>query len=403
MTNIDALLSRGFRTGTESAKEAASRGPSSRMVDFLRMDDGNLIFTRFLTDFYEIMDVMVHTMYPTKPKPEGYEGNWPKSISAVCRNSKMGDGAPMFPDGCYCCAHPRLDDGKPRAATARTYGLVVVREEVISDGSEKFMIPGSNPPRVVPKGQRAGFRDKKREYQEYDFNTNQAVGAVDMIPDVLLAEYGWNNFWSDIEGIAQLFGTIGNQEMTIRRTGSGMNDTKYHIVGLGITSHDMRDPAVLAKYNIEVTGYDDMGRPVKKYPDHYSLPHLLYARASDDYYARWIDPTKTFERGAAGVEQVVTKTDAEEVSQANLAAMRARLVSSQAPPVEVPAAAEPAPEPAAVPEPVPVPVAPVPVAEAPQPVAAAAPSAPAPVVPAPASTNGAPATAPAPDGTLNFE
>ena len=266
MSDVDALLARGFRQGIESAKEASSKGPSSRMVDFFRLDDGHAIFARFLTDAHEIMEASVHTMYPTKSKPEGYEGNWPKSISAVCRNSKMGDGQPMFPDGCYCCQHPRMEDGKPRAATARTYGLLIAREEVISDGTEKFAIPGSNPPQVKPKGQRAGFRDKKREYQAYDFTTNQPVGGVEMIPEVLLAEMGWKNFWSDIEGIAQLYGTVANQEMNIRRTGSGMNDTEYHIVGLGPSSYDLREAAVLAKYGIEVLGYDDMGRPIKKYP-----------------------------------------------------------------------------------------------------------------------------------------
>lgn len=386
MSDIDALLSRGFRTGIESAKEASSRGPSSRMVDFLRLDDGQLLFCRFLTDAHEIMDAMVHSMYPTKPKPEGYEGNWPKSISAVCRNTKMGDGSPMFPDGCYCCSHPKIDDGKPRAATARTYGLLVVREEVVSDGSEKFVRPGSNPPQIIPKGQRAGFRDKKREYQAFDFNTNQAVGGVEMIPEVLLAEMGWKNFWSDIEGIAQLFGTVCNQEMTIRRSGSGMNDTEYHIVGLGNSPHDMRDPAVLAKYGIEVTGYDDMGRPIKKFPDYYSIPHLLYNRASDDYYARWIDPTKTVTKTTAGVEQVVTKAPAEEVSAASLEAMRARLVSSQAP-VQEPLAAAPVPDPTQVAVQVP--------AATPEPAAPAAP-----VIPAPAATNGAPAVM---TGDINYE
>jgi hypothetical protein len=389
MTDIDALLSRGFRTGIESAKEASSRGPSSRMVEFLRLEDGQLLFCRFLTDAHEIMDAMVHPMYPTKPKPEGYEGNWPKSISAVCRNTKMGDGSPMFPDGCYCCQHPRMEDGKPRAATARTYGLLVVREEVISDGTEKFTIPGSNPPQIKPKGQRAGFRDKKREYQAFDFNTNQAVGAIEMIPEVLLVEMGWKNFWSDIEGIAQLFSTVANQEMTIRRTGSGMNDTEYHIVGLGNSTYDYRDPTVLAKYGIEVLGYDDLGRPIKKYPAHYSIPHLLYNRASDDYYARWIDPTKTVAKSAAGVEQVVTKAPAEDVSQASLEAMRARLQSSQAP-VQEPLAAAPVPEPTQVA-----------VQAAPEPAPAQAPPQAPPVTPPPAATNGAPA--PATGGDMNFE
>jgi hypothetical protein len=395
--NLDALLARGFRQGIESAKESSSRGPSGRMVDFFRLDDGKFIFCRFLTDFYEIMDAMVHSMYPTKPKPDGYEGNWPKSISAVCRNTKMGDGQPMFSGGCYACEHPKMDDGKPRAAVARTYGLLVVREEVISDGTEKFLRPGSNPPFIIPSGQRAGFRDVKRDYQPFDFNTNQAAGPVQLVPEVLLAEMGWKNFWTDIEGIAQLHSTVCNQEMNIRRSGSGMNDTTYHILGLGPSSYDMRDPQVLQKYGIEVKGYDDMGRPIKAYPEHYSLPHIIYARASDDYYARWIDPTKSVERTSTGQATVVTKAPAEEVSQVALEAMRARLTSNQAPAQIAPGAPE-----GSVGTTVPVQVT------EPAPVAQAAPAAPVAPAPAPAATNGAPAAtngaqAVEQQGDFNFE
>jgi hypothetical protein len=143
-----------------------------------------------------------------------------------------------------------------------------------------------------------------------------------------------------------------------------MNDTTYHLVGLGPSNYDLRSPEALAKYGIEVVGYDDLGRPVKKYPKEYDLRYILYARASDDYYARWIDPTKTVERNSAGAQAVVTKAAAEEVSQASLQAMRERLVSSQAPqgaaqapaeapqvPVEAPAAVAEAPVPPAAPSP----------------------------------------------------
>jgi hypothetical protein len=329
MSDISALLSRGFRTGTDAAKESATSSTSGRMVEYLKMADGDLLYCRFLTDYDEIVDMMVHVLYPTKSKPEGYTGNWPKAVSPVCRHTKMGDGSPMFPD-CYACEHPRMEEGKAKAAISRTYGLIVTREEVLSDGSEKFLIPGSNPPQVIPKGQRAGWRNKMREHQPFNEETQKPEGPVEMVPEVLIVEMGWKNFWSDIEGIAKIYGTVCNQEMTIRRTGSGMSDTEYKIIGLGVTKHDMRDAKVLERFGITVKGHTDKGQPIKEFPVHYSLPHILYAKASDDFYARWIDPTKTVEMKPGGQAEVVVKTQAEEVTEANLQDMRERLRSNQA-------------------------------------------------------------------------
>jgi hypothetical protein len=238
----------------------------------------------------------------------------------------MGDGNLMY-DDCYACEHPRMEDGKPRGAISRTYGLIVTREQVLSDGSEKFLIPGSNPPQVIPSGQRAGWRYKMREHQPFDADGKPA-GPVEMVPEVLLVEMGWRNFWSDIAGISAIYGTVCNQEMSIRRTGTGINDTAYKIIGLGVTKHDMRDPKALERFGITVSGYDDQGRPIKVYPEHYSIPHILYAKASNDYYARWIDPTKSVEM-KGGKEEVVVKTAAEEISEASLENMRQRLTSNQ--------------------------------------------------------------------------
>jgi len=307
------------------------------MVEYLKMGEGGLVFCRFLTDYNEITDMMVHVLYPTKSKPEGYTGNWPKAVSPVCRHTKMGDGNPMFAD-CYACEHPRMEDGKAKSAIQRTYGLIVTREEVMSDGSEKFMIPGSNPPQIIPSGQRAGWRNKMREHQPFNEETQKPEGPVEMVPEVLIVEMGWKNFWSDVEGIAKIYGTVCNQEMTIRRTGTGMSDTEYKIIGLGVTQYDLRDAKALERFGIKVTGYDDKGHPIKEYPVHYSLPHILYAKASDDFYARWIDPTKSVEM-KGGQAEVVVKTPAEEVTEASLQDMRARLTSNQAKAVEAAEAA----------------------------------------------------------------
>ena len=44
MSNLDVLLSRGFRTGIDAAKESASKSTSGRMVDYLKMEADQIVF-----------------------------------------------------------------------------------------------------------------------------------------------------------------------------------------------------------------------------------------------------------------------------------------------------------------------------------------------------------------------
>jgi len=355
MSNVDAIFSRGFRQGVEAAKETATTGGSTgRLVEYLSLGDGETAYFRFLTDHDEVMDVRIHSFYPTKPKPEGYTGNWPQTVSSVCRRTELGDGLPMFSD-CWCCDHPKIVDGKTRGAISRTLGLVVLREEVLSDGeSPQFRLPHGS---FIPKGRRAGFRDKKKSYQAFG-DDNQPEGVPQLIPDIRVLEFGWKNFWAGIHAIAQIHGTLMNQEMVITRTGKDFGDTQYNIQGLGV-SKDFRDPKELARYGITFSDQIDpaTGGRVKVWPEHLDLRYLVYNKASDEYYARWIDPTKTIATPsgatAAKTSVSVVKSQAQEQTQASLADMRARLVGRTAAAEEVPAAAsvassEPSPVPPAV-------------------------------------------------------
>ena len=373
MSDIDSLLSRGLRTGMEAAKEAASSGASSRLVDFFSVKPDQIVYVRFLTEASQAISFMSHPAYPTRPAPKDYTGHWPKAVSAICRRSKLGDDKPMF-DDCYCCEHPQMQDGRARNAISRQFGLVVIREEVISDGvNEKFRGPDGN---IIPSGQRTGlYRTKKKEYQA--FENGQPSGAVQLVPDVQLVEYGYTNFWAELDAIYKIYGTIMNQEIAIMRTGSTMNDTKYRVQGMGPSAVDFRNPAVLAKFGVQIGNQIDprTGTLEWIWPPQYDLRRLLYERASSDYYARFIDPTKPFPGtvGSAAQGAVETvKSAATEATQASLAALRERIAVRTGD-------GQPAP---VAPVPAPVAASPAPVAQAPTEPPQAAPVAPAvPVAP----------------------
>ena len=320
MSTVDPLISRGFRRGAAAAEEAAASTTRTRLMNFFNLKDGARVFLRMITPPSEWITVDVHTMYDTKPQPSGYQGKWPQTMSPVCRNTKMGDGLPMFADGCYCCEHPRLDDkGKPRKPSARTFAIAVLRDEVMGDNT-----PATN---NLPPTQRAGFRYAQREVPELDAAGNP-TGKTTHVYDVVLIEQGWKLFYSHFESIQQIFGSITNQEISVGRKGAGMNDTSYQIVGLGLSNKDMADPIELAKFGITLEGKDAEGYDIYAYPEHYSHHAEISRRASDDFYALFIDPTKEApERGGSAAEAGPVKDDSKnEASKATVAQMASRIM-----------------------------------------------------------------------------
>lgn len=290
---------RSFRGGLATAKEAARNTPI-RLVDFFTLEEDKDEFVHFLLEPDEWISVDVHQMYPTKGKPEGYEGNWPKVMSPICRKSKMADGLPIE-DDCYCCEHPQLNDGKVRRPSHRTFSLLVIRDEVREDGKRK------------------GFTDRMKTVAVLG-EDGKPTGEEKTVPDIRIVELGWQNFYSKLEGPAEVFGTVLNQEFNIKKTGKNL-DTDYAVTGLGPTN--VWDDAKLAeKYGVKIVD------GVRIWPKDYDLSRMVMNRASDEFYARWIDPSKSVASNGKTTDEVVKPTGHTEATQATLEAMRARVMET---------------------------------------------------------------------------
>ena len=300
-----ASPTRSFKRGAEAAKAASTTQSFSR-AGFFQLDDGDRAFVQFITDCDEWINVDTHPMLPTKARPADYQGDkWPEKIQSVCRLTTMGDGLPLYGD-CYVCENipdPK-DPTKPFKKVARTYALGVILDEVIGDGSAATGGPAK-------MGKRSGYRMKKVEF--VDPETKQST----LVPDVNVFTFGWGNFYAALEGAAQVNdGTICNLIFAIKRQGKGL-DTKYAITSMGVQSRDFNDPVHLAKVGVTIQDGE------KVYPKRLDLTEMVNDKASDDFYARFIDPTK---KAPSKNSDGVVAPKAAEVEPADLEALKNRLL-----------------------------------------------------------------------------
>lgn len=254
-----------FRSGAEAAKEA-SKSPQFARTSYLSMKDQEEQIVRFLTDSDDWLTVDQHNFVPTRSKPDDWpkESNWPNSMSATCRKTKLEDGSTLF-DDCYICDHMEKPDGKPYRASGRTWALAVLREEVTDDDGEVL-----------------GFRDQTEEVTKTVDGKEKNVTQ----PKVVIVNQGYRNFFSILQGFAGRYGTILDRDYFIKREGDS-TDTTYQIVPLDPLDadhpetgeevrFDLREPAFMAKYT------DAM-------PD---LEEVLMEKASEEFYALFFDKTK---------------------------------------------------------------------------------------------------------------
>lgn len=296
---------RSFKRGAEAAKAAASNSFSSR-VGYFSLEEGNRAYVQFITDWDEWYVVDSHAMVPTKPRAADWQGDkWPSTVQPVCRHTIMGDGLPIA-DDCYVCSDipsPK-DPNKPFPKSSRTWALGVLLEEVFGDGSPALGGP-------TKKDKRVGYKMKMVE--SVDKDTKETT----MVPEVVVFTFGWKNFFAALEGAAQVNdGTICNLAFAIQREGKGL-DTKYIITSMGPQKRDFREAEHLAKLGIDIVNGE------KVYPDKYDLGRMIFDRASDDYYARFIDPNKTPAKNSGASPGSKPSTEAE---PADLQAMRNRLL-----------------------------------------------------------------------------
>lgn len=267
-------VQRAFRTGSSPPLAQPS---SKKRIGYFSINDGERAFVQFITDTWEWIEVDQHMMVPTKAPPPDWKGEWPQSVSPICRLTKMGDGLPLH-DDCYVCHYLKDKDGKPWRKALRYWALGILREEVTND-----------------KGQR-GFRDMVVEVESPP--TENSHAATIKKPRVVIFTQGWKNFFAGVKGASQAWasqgGTICNQNFAISRSGGGM-DTNYSTTSLGITKRDFNTPEALAKLGIRLDmdhAYEN-GHGYKIMPEEYDLQAILAYRSSDDFYARYLDPYAT--------------------------------------------------------------------------------------------------------------
>lgn len=328
-----------FNYGAEGASEAFANlksGGGFRGLSYLSMKDGQSEILRFINDAFKIEDkpervawitIDQHSMVPTKPAPQGYQGKWPTVMGAVCRHAKAFRG--KFPD-CYICDGPlRKGDGKKYDASPRTWAIACLREEVMEGG------------RVI------GIRDKTVEVPK--FEEGKQVGT-EQVKALVIVNLGYKNFFSIMEGFAGRYGTVLDRDYHITRKGSGPNDTVYQIAPLDKIPvddngriYDLRDDEFFSRYKV---GDGDTAAV----PD---LRKIVADRASDDYYGRFFDPRVSNAQQQSGdgqqqqAQQPAGATAAppqgNDVDEARLASLRDRVKG--APTGDAPS--EPAAEPAA--------------------------------------------------------
>ncbi len=323
----DALTtSRGLKKGAEAAKAAATSSGFNR-ASYFKLQDGERAFVQFITDWDEWLNAVIHSMVPSKPRPSDWTGdNWPAKVMPVCRYTPAGDDLPLF-DDCYVCDNipDPNDSNKPFKKVARTYALGVILEEVIGDGSPE---KGGKD----KLGRRVGFKIKKTT------QVNPETKVEEEAPDVQIFTFGWSNFFQALEGAAQVNDyTICNLAFAIQRNGKGL-DTKYTITSMGLQPRDFRDASHLAKVGITLENGN------KVYPKHLNLEDTIMHRASDDFYATYIDPTKSPKKSSQGTQGSQAASAPKPVVEAEpeeLKAMRDRLLSYGSVSTDAPSSAAP--------------------------------------------------------------
>jgi hypothetical protein len=315
-----------LRRGGAGAQEAADAAVGSKFpkVPYFSLEENKSTVLRFLTDSPDWIYVKQHTAVPTKNKPAEFTGNWPTSMPAVCRHDEAFQG--IYAD-CYICDLPVMnphDANKPLKPAVRVWALAVEREPVVENGVT------------------LGYRNVMVDVDVKD-EKGESTGKTEKQIKIVLVNMGMKNFFSGLQGIYGLLqpNSVCTRDMVIKRTGSGIN-TDYQIIPLDpIPDH--------------VPGSDSW----KKYEDAIvaqgiDLEKIVAERASDEYYARFFDPTKTAPAqnsgGSAGTgteAKAEPATSNDVVDQDRLAAMAARVTgtgsNAAAAATETPAATESAP------------------------------------------------------------
>jgi hypothetical protein len=270
---------RGGSNAEQAEKEANVSSSGRRGPDYFGIkEDGGSTVIRLLTDHNEWVWVQQHSFVPTKPGPKDAE-KWPQSMTSVCRYDEALSG---YYSDCYVCdAKIKNGFGKLASARPRVWALAVEREIVRGDGSEALGGPAKN-------GMVVGIRDKVDEVDELGAD-GKPTGVKLTYPRILVVNMAMKGFFSHFKALFGLIGTVVDRDFSITRDGTG-KDTEYKIMPI--------DPILDGNgVNIVKPGTPTWDKYLQAVAEReVNLDAIVGDRASDEYYARFFDPTKSVDK-----------------------------------------------------------------------------------------------------------
>lgn len=312
-----------LRKGGDAAAEASKQVAFARgnRLHSLSMDDKASVILRYITDYNDWIYTAQHNVVPTKSAPLGDDGkpiaNWPKAMTAVCRYDEIFKESGYYTD-CYICdAKIQSQYGKAIGNATRIWVLAVLREEVFGDGSED---QGGE----EMKGRRIGTTDKMTKVEVIG-KDGKPTGEEEWQREYVLVNFAHKNYFSGLAACYSEYRTLCDRDYKVTRIGDD-KDTIY--------THFALDPTPNLKPGTEKwqTKYlDDLAaREI-------DLETIVLDKASDEYYARFFDPTKTWDPKGGIKDSGVTADEAPataeptEADKDRMAALRDRVQGSAKP------------------------------------------------------------------------
>lgn len=264
---------RGGSAAEQAEKEANVSSSGRRGPDFFGLkEDGESTVIRLLTDHDDWIWVDQHSFVPTKPGPKDAE-KWPKSMTSVCRKDKAFEG--HYSD-CYICDQKLKNSfGKVATPRIRVWALAIERELVRGDGSEALGGPAK-------QGVVIGVRDKIDEVDELGAD-GKPTGNKLNYPRIIVINMPMKGFFSHLKALHGLYGTVSDRDFSVTRSGTG-TETEYKIVPIDPIPDVRPGTPAWDKYLQAVSERE------------ISLEGIVADKATDEYYARFFDPTKTVEK-----------------------------------------------------------------------------------------------------------
>lgn len=314
----------------ERARQEARKAAFADRLGIFSLKDSETTVLRLLSDSPDWYKITMHNFVKTKPGPAAAK-NWPKGMGAVCLYDEQIGG-----DECYICDNklPGARSNEFQKPSLKTWGLGVMRQKVIGDGSPDL----GGPER---KGQFVGVDDVWEEYtlRGADGKPTEQKGTRIKLVTINMS---WSNFFASFHHTFNATGSAVDRDFIVTRAGEG-TDTKYLVTSMDKTDQPLRPGTPGWERYIEqarywVTDKDALGQPGVD-PIDMLLQQEIMKQASAEHFARWFDPRvevdKTGKVVPAGTTAKDTKPSASaapsasvqqiEESEQDLAALRARL------------------------------------------------------------------------------